>query len=51
MLVKDELDEERRAALIRACADSVKGTIDLGGMTADEYFDWLRGPREDLGPR
>ncbi|MEK1896387.1 MAG: AbrB/MazE/SpoVT family DNA-binding domain-containing protein [Rhizobium sp.] len=27
---------------------SVSGTFDTGGMTADE---WLRGPRDDLGPR
>ncbi|UDF28330.1 UNVERIFIED_ORG: AbrB/MazE/SpoVT family DNA-binding domain-containing protein [Roseateles sp. XES5] len=25
------------------------GTFDTGGMTADEYMDWLRGPRDDLG--
>lgn len=24
-------------------------TFDTGGMTADEYMDWLRGPRDDLG--
>ncbi|TIX49890.1 MAG: AbrB/MazE/SpoVT family DNA-binding domain-containing protein, partial [Mesorhizobium sp.] len=23
-------------------------TLDLGGMTTDEYMEWLRGPREDL---
>ncbi|CDN55262.1 AbrC family transcriptional regulator [Neorhizobium galegae bv. officinalis bv. officinalis str. HAMBI 1141] len=32
-------------------ADSVKGTWDLGGMTTDEYIDWLRGPRDDLDRR
>ena len=26
------------------------GTLDLGGMSADEYVDWLRGPRDDLQP-
>jgi AbrB family looped-hinge helix DNA binding protein len=26
-------------------------TADLDGMTADEYIDWIRGPREDLLPR
>ncbi|CAN7457896.1 AbrB/MazE/SpoVT family DNA-binding domain-containing protein [Rhizobium sp. LjRoot258] len=30
---------------------SVSGTFDTGGMTADEYIEWLRGPRDDLGPR
>jgi hypothetical protein len=24
------------------------GTIDLGGMTTDEYIDSIRGPRENL---
>jgi hypothetical protein len=26
----------------------MEGTLDLGGMTTDEYMEWLRGPREDL---
>lgn len=30
---------------------SVSGTFDTGGMTTDEYMEWLRGPRDDLGPR
>lgn len=30
---------------------SVSGTFDTQGMTADEYMEWLRGPRDDLGPR
>jgi len=32
-------------------AASVQGTWDLDGMTPDEYFEWLRGPRDDLDPR
>lgn len=32
-------------------ADRVRGTLDLGGVTADEHFEWLRGPRDDLGAR
>ena len=31
-----------------AWARSVEGTFDTNGMTADEYVDWLRGPRDDL---
>jgi AbrB family looped-hinge helix DNA binding protein len=31
--------------------DSVAGTVDLHGMTTDEYMEWIRGPREDLDPR
>lgn len=30
---------------------SRSGTFDTGGMTADEYIEWLRGPRDDLGSR
>ena len=41
---------ERRAATIRAWADRVGGVLDLGGMTTDEWMEWLRGPRDDLGP-
>jgi AbrB family looped-hinge helix DNA binding protein len=51
VLVKDQSTEVRRAASIRAWADSVSGILDLGGMSADEYFEWIRGPRDDLGPR
>lgn len=43
--------QERRAEAIRAWADRVAGTIDLGGMTTDEFIADIRGPREDLGPR
>ncbi|MFN7101314.1 MAG: AbrB/MazE/SpoVT family DNA-binding domain-containing protein [Pseudorhizobium sp.] len=30
---------------------SVSDTFDTGGLTADEYMEWLRGPRDDVGPR
>jgi len=26
----------------------MEGTLDLGGMTTDQYMEWSRGPREDL---
>lgn len=29
----------------------VGGSFDTGGMSADEYMQWLRGPRDDLGSR
>ena len=51
VLVADQSAGDRRAASIRAWADRVSGTLDLGGMSADEYFEWIRGPRDDLGPR
>lgn len=32
----------------RRTLDRMEGTIDLDGMTTDEYMLWLRGPRDDL---
>ena len=34
-----------------AWLNSVGGTLNTQGMTTDEYMEWLRGPRDDLGPR
>lgn len=31
--------------------NAVSGTFDAGSMTTDEYIDWIRGPRDDIGPR
>ncbi len=31
-----------------AWARSVQGVFDTNGMTADDFVDWLRGPRDDL---
>jgi AbrB family looped-hinge helix DNA binding protein len=42
---------KRRKAAIQAWAARVAGTLDLDGMTSDEYFQWIRGPRDDLDPR
>ncbi|MGV3548542.1 AbrB/MazE/SpoVT family DNA-binding domain-containing protein [Rhizobium sp.] len=41
----------REPADFKAWLDSVSGTLDTGGMTTDEYMEWLRGPRDDLDPR
>lgn len=30
---------------------SRSGTFDTGGMTTDEFMEFLRGPRDDLGSR
>lgn len=48
--VNGELLQEERAWHFRETLDRMAGTIDLGGMTTDEYMVWLRGPREDLDP-
>ncbi len=37
---------EQRKARIRAALESVRGSIDLGGMTTDEYMRDLRGDWE-----
>jgi AbrB family looped-hinge helix DNA binding protein len=39
--------EEARRRLVETLS-GMTGTLDLGGMTADAYMDWIRGPREDL---
>ena len=45
-----EAADERRERLMRHI-ESMRGTLDLGGMTTDEYIDWIRGPRDDFDPR
>jgi AbrB family looped-hinge helix DNA binding protein len=42
---------KREPADFKAWLESVSGTLDTGGMTTDEYMEWLRGPRDDLGSR
>ena len=42
-----QFDEEA----FRRTLNSLAGTVDLGGMTTDEYMLWLRGPRDDLVAR
>ncbi len=49
--VPDAEERLRRSKAIEAWADRVKGTLDLQGMSADEYYEWIRGPRDDLDPR
>ena len=46
--VNENLSEEEAARRFRDTLDRMEGTLDLGGMTTDEYMEWLRGPREDL---
>lgn len=30
---------------------AVSGTLDSSGMTTEDYMEWLRGPRDDIGSR
>ncbi|WFP77703.1 AbrB/MazE/SpoVT family DNA-binding domain-containing protein [Mesorhizobium sp. WSM4906] len=46
--VNENLSEEEASRKFREVLDRMEGTLDLGGMTADEYMEWLRGPRENL---
>ncbi len=39
-------DEKKRR--FEEALDRMSCTIDLGGMTADEYMEFIRGPHEDL---
>jgi len=42
---ESETSEQRRAR-IRAALESARGTINLGGMTTDDYMKWIRGDWE-----
>ncbi|RWA70174.1 MAG: AbrB/MazE/SpoVT family DNA-binding domain-containing protein [Mesorhizobium sp.] len=46
--VNQNLSEEEASRKFREVLDKMEGTLDLGGMTTDEYMEWLRGSREDL---
>jgi AbrB family looped-hinge helix DNA binding protein len=46
--VNENLSEEEASRRFSDVLGRMAGTLDLGGMTTDEYMDWLRGPREDL---
>ncbi|RIX98752.1 AbrB/MazE/SpoVT family DNA-binding domain-containing protein [Aureimonas flava] len=48
----DEADaKQRRREQVRKALEAMRGTLDLGGLTTDEYMDMIRGPRDDLDPR
>ena len=46
--VNENLSEEEAARRFSEVLDRMEGSLDLGGMSTDEYMEWLRGPREDL---
>jgi AbrB family looped-hinge helix DNA binding protein len=46
--VNENLSEEEKLRRLQDVLDRMEGTLDLGGMTTDQYMEWLRGPREDL---
>ncbi|MEZ2333423.1 AbrB/MazE/SpoVT family DNA-binding domain-containing protein [Mesorhizobium sp. RCC_202] len=46
--VNENISEEEAARRFKEVLDHMEGTLDLGGMTTDEYMEWLRGPRENL---
>lgn len=50
-LVLVSSNADRNQTNFDAWIRSVSGTFDTDGMTTDEYMEWLRGPRDDLGPR
>jgi len=41
----------KREEAIRQWVGKVRGTLDTGGRTPEAYFERVRGPRDDLGPR
>ncbi len=42
---------DQKPADFEAWLNSVSGSFDTGGMSTDEFMQWLRGPRDDLDPR
>jgi AbrB family looped-hinge helix DNA binding protein len=42
----DEETLEQLRVRIRAALEAAQGSMDLGGMTTDEYMSWVRGDRE-----
>ncbi|ESX76666.1 MULTISPECIES: AbrB/MazE/SpoVT family DNA-binding domain-containing protein [unclassified Mesorhizobium] len=46
--VDENMSKEEASRRFSQMLGRMAGTLDLGGMTADEYVEWLRGPREDL---
>lgn len=46
--VDENMSEEEASRRFSQMLGRMAGTLDLGDMTADEYVEWLRGPREDL---
>lgn len=46
--VNENVSREEASRRFRETLDRMAGTLDLGGLTTDEYMEWLRGPREDL---
>jgi AbrB family looped-hinge helix DNA binding protein len=49
--VNQNLSQEEAARQFREKLARMAGTLDLGGMTTDEYIEWIRGPREVIDPR
>ena len=46
--LNENLSEEEASRRFSEILDRLEGSLDLGGMTTDEYMEWLRGPRENL---
>jgi AbrB family looped-hinge helix DNA binding protein len=46
--VNENISEEEASRTFSRLLAQMAGTLDLGGMTTDEYMEWQRGPREDL---
>ncbi|MGD9913704.1 MAG: AbrB/MazE/SpoVT family DNA-binding domain-containing protein [Rhizobiaceae bacterium] len=49
--MNDDASPEEKQRRFRETLKRLEGTLDLNGMTTDEYMEMVRGPREDLDPR
>ncbi|RAZ83121.1 AbrB/MazE/SpoVT family DNA-binding domain-containing protein [Mesorhizobium hawassense] len=46
--INENLSKEEATRRFRKTLAGMAGTLDLEGMGAEEYVEWLRGPREHL---
>ncbi len=46
----ENVSVEEKLRRFREALDRRRGVLDLDGMTSDEYFEWIRGPRAEVDP-
>lgn len=48
--VNTNVSREEEIRQFREALQRSERMLDLKGMTADEYFEWIRGPRAEVDP-
>ena len=46
--IDGNISAEERLRRFRDALARARGTLDLGGMTSDQYFEWVRGPSAEV---